>query len=411
MIYLYIGLVDLAITEFNKSEEYNSKFDHKLLGKVYLHYKHFKLASVQFDKAIDNTTTYDPEIALFLAEISEILNDSDKALRLYNKVIELYPHNAIAHAGLGFLLLGIGSRNFGAIYACGNERHTSAVQHLKLAYQLDPNIQRVKEAIEFCNEERNQIDYWNDITKSFGNERVRVSVSQSGRFDGPENGLLWNLKSNVDVLVRPPTTSMLLSDYFKLLNNNISETFYIEYCSLHQYLGNSGMNNYIKIPDVISNSELDHLVTNIWIGGHPTTSPLHYDDYENFLYQIKGEKELILFPPDDLPNLYYISRPKGTLQYTYPNNFTRDVSTISKNNVIFGSSINIDDPDIKKYPLYKEANPYRVVLQAGDVLYLPVYWHHEVQSIPDHTDKLNIAVNFWFANKTYPINEANMLQR
>ena len=57
---------------------------------------------------------------------------------------------------------------------------------------------------------------------------------------------------------------------------------------------------------------LDHLVTNIWIGklvvaqlykaakykrslatgGRPTTSPLHYDDYENFLCQIVGQKEV-----------------------------------------------------------------------------------------------------------------------
>ena len=29
------------------------------------------------------------------------------------------------------------------------------------------------------------------------------------------------------------------------------------------------------------------------LGVRPTTSPLHYDDYENFLCQIKGQKEVI----------------------------------------------------------------------------------------------------------------------
>lgn len=30
----------------------------------------------------------------------------------------------------------------------------------------------------------------------------------------------------------------------------------------------------------------------ITLGGRPTTSPLHYDDYENFLCQVSGEKEV-----------------------------------------------------------------------------------------------------------------------
>ena len=30
----------------------------------------------------------------------------------------------------------------------------------------------------------------------------------------------------------------------------------------------------------------------------------------------------------------------------------------------------------------------------GTCLYLPAFWHHEVQSLP--ADGMNIAVNFWF---------------
>jgi len=53
---------------------------------------------------------------------------------------------------------------------------------------------------------------------------------------------------------------------------------------------------------------LEHLVTNLWIGTRPTTSPLHYDDYENLLCQISGEKELVLFAPEDIGYLYYEGR-------------------------------------------------------------------------------------------------------
>ncbi len=41
-----------------------------------------------------------------------------------------------------------------------------------------------------------------ELAERFGSSMVRVSVSQSGRFDGPENGTLWGLGPSVDVLVR-----------------------------------------------------------------------------------------------------------------------------------------------------------------------------------------------------------------
>ena len=50
---------------------------------------------------------------------------------------------------------------------------------------------------------------------------------------------------------------------------------------------------------------------------------LHYDDYENLLCQIRGTKELIIFPPKDLKNLYYVGRRKGKLKYEFPGKWRR----------------------------------------------------------------------------------------
>ena len=81
---------------------------------------------------------------------------------------------------------------------------------------------------------------------------MRVSVSETGRFDGPESGALWGLDPNTDVLVRPPATSMNLKDFFELTKSSnetanfesgeseddaIKEIFYLEYLALSQYLG------------------------------------------------------------------------------------------------------------------------------------------------------------------------------
>ena len=58
---------------------------------------------------------------------------------------------------------------------------------------------------------------------------------------------------------------------------------------------------------------------------------------------------------------------------------------------------------------YLQATGVRVVLNPGDALYLPAYWHHEVQSLPDKIEGLNIAVNFWFKNVTSPIDDLHVL--
>lgn len=84
---------------------------------------------------------------------------------------------------------------------------------------------------------------------------------------------------------------------------------------------------------------------------------------------------------------------------------------------MFGSSVNVDSPDPVRHPLYALTSPIRAKLRPGDTLYLPAFWHHEVQSLPveedatggyyvirdrSNPDMLNVAVNYWFANLTEP---------
>jgi hypothetical protein len=107
---------------------------------------------------------------------------------------------------------------------------------------------------------------------------------------------------------------------------------------------------------------------------------------------------VILFPPADLDKLYYQPRRKGQLSYTYPGVFARNASAVERSKVVFGSSVRLDAPDLQRFPLFSATSPVRVLLQPGDVLHLPAYWHHEVQSLLDEETGLNVAVNFWFAN-------------
>lgn len=48
-------------------------------------------------------------------------------------------------------------------------------------------------------------------------------------------------------------------------------------------------------------------------------------------------------------------------------------------------------PDFATYPLYRNATPVRVRVEAGDALYLPSLWFHHVQQ-----SHACIAVNYWY---------------
>lgn len=121
-----------------------------------------------------------------------------------------------------------------------------------------------------------------------------------------------------------------------------------------------------------------------------------------------------------------MKRPKGKLQYEYPSTFIRDAEALDKRSYVFGSSVNLDNPDLSLHPRFTQTHPIRATIHPGETLYIPAFWHHEVQSVPvdgesfetlasgsisasaskmlndPSGDYLNIAVNFWFKNLSMP---------
>ena len=75
---------------------------------------------------------------------------------------------------------------------------------------------------------------------------------------------------------------------------------------------------------------------------------------ENFLCQIRGDKEVLLLPPDErsFQTVNEIARKVG---YVY-------------------------DVDRQRFPSYGGLRPYRATLSAGDALYIPTFWWHAVEA-------------------------------
>lgn len=108
---------------------------------------------------------------------------------------------------------------------------------------------------------------------------------------------------------------------------------------------------------------------NIWIGNGGNVTNLHYDLSNNFLIQVAGTKVFTLFSPLDYDYLYAAERT-------------------ARSNL---SMVDPDDPDMARFPLYAGARPIRVVVSAGDILYMPPFWWHHVRS-----NDFTISVNYWW---------------
>lgn len=47
------------------------------------------------------------------------------------------------------------------------------------------------------------------------------------------------------------------------------------------------------------------------------------------------------------------------------------------------SPVNIENPDLKKYPKFSNARIVNCEVHEGDILYIPAIWWHQVTSTPD----------------------------
>lgn len=110
----------------------------------------------------------------------------------------------------------------------------------------------------------------------------------------------------------------------------------------------------------------------LWIGSEGANTPCHLDSYGcNLVLQIQGRKRWHLFPP-------------GDTSFLYPTRIPYEESSIF-------SKVNVANPDLKRFPEFKNTTAHVVTLSPGQVLLVPKHWWHYVESI----DPITVSINSW----------------
>ncbi|MGI0085162.1 MAG: cupin-like domain-containing protein [Nitrososphaerales archaeon] len=131
---------------------------------------------------------------------------------------------------------------------------------------------------------------------------------------------------------------------------------------------------------------------NIWMGNShkEVITPLHHDFNDNLYAVVEGHKHFTLFPPQQVVNLYTRGKcvqvgSNGTIEYE------------SLKGMPHLSQIDIDHPDLSRFPQYANAveSRFDFDLDKNEILFLPNGWFHRVSSLGRH-----IAVSFMAVTPT-----------
>jgi len=156
------------------------------------------------------------------------------------------------------------------------------------------------------------------------------------------------------------------------------------------YVGSTSIKQ--ALPDLIQQTLTSPLLTNtlynLWLG-NKTKVAAHFDFLQNLACCVVGKRRFIVFPPEQIKNLYC-----GPLDKTPGGQSI--------------SMVDFDKPDLKKFPKFSDAVNSALVaeLDVGDAILLPSMWWHHVEGL----DNVNVLVNHWWRDTpAYMGNPADVL--
>lgn len=164
----------------------------------------------------------------------------------------------------------------------------------------------------------------------------------------------------IDLITRTSGNDAYLTAYNSRLNGEALRPLEAETLPLPNYLAQTP----------------EHFGGMFWIGPAGTFTPLHHDLTNNLLVQVTGTKRILLVDALEQPKLY-------------------------NDRHVFSEIQNLADPalDLDRFALLHDVNAHHIVLQPGQMLFIPIGWWHQVEAL-DFSVSLTFT-NFLWRNDHY----------
>lgn len=182
----------------------------------------------------------------------------------------------------------------------------------------------------------------------------------------------------------------------------------------------------------------------IWIGPGNTVAQLHWDPEHNFYAQVVGRKKVIILSPNELPHTYpnifsiaelknktffaknknlllklqlclekFLHAEKGGQQKEFREQLKKELTKSEVSLLcdflldVNNCDVNAETPDYLLHPQFSETKRYEVILESGDLLFIPYFWYHYFRSLEP-----SISVNWFFLpeNLSDTIGEGQQLE-
>jgi len=197
-----------------------------------------------------------------------------------------------------------------------------------------------------------------NLRERFGHLQVEIQAERSADPNYEQNKLAHRRSVRLADFVDTVLAGGATNDHYLTANNE----------ALRQPGFAPLLDDIGTLPEVCDRAQLAERAS-FWFGPAGTVTPLHHDTIMLFHTQIVGRKRWRFISPLDTPKLY--------------NHF--DVY----------SPIDLDRPDLARYPLFRDVTVLDVVVEPGETVFLPLGWWHQVTA-------LDVSMSFSYSNLALP---------
>jgi hypothetical protein len=197
-----------------------------------------------------------------------------------------------------------------------------------------------------------------DLKQRFGHLEVEVQAERQAAPQYELNKLQHRRRVRLGDFVDQVLANGPSNDHYLTANNELLRR--PEFAPLLADIG--------SLPDYCDASQLPRSCS-FWFGPAGTVTPLHHDTLMLFHTQIVGRKRWRFVSPLETPRVY--------------------------NYYDVYSPVDIDRPDLNRYPDFSRVQVLDVVVEPGETMFLPLGWWHQVSA-------LDLSMSFSYANPAVP---------